>query len=340
MTAVLEAWKADPETVALDPSPSRDLARGFVRFLVTLFGDAGLVPLDSRWPEVRAAGAGLWRTYVPRHGDLARAVQEAGKRGDGDAPLDAAASDHGLFILDGERRLAVEPETWESQAAATLAAGRPQDLAPSVLLRAVLQDHLLGTTAHVVGGGEGAYLRQLAPVYRELGVDPPRRVPRLHATVVPAGMIPGSDLSAALEDPEAWIRTQAAARVPAGAQAAVDALRRETASRLDALAGGDAELSQLAGSARHKIEAQLGRLDEVLGRQARRDLYRDHPRLRHLGEFLQPRRGPQERGLSGGTLAFFFGPEAAVVILEAAASHLDRVDAGDIHHFALEAVRV
>jgi uncharacterized protein YllA (UPF0747 family) len=340
MTAVFEAWNVAPDTYALEPSPSRDLARGFTAFLLALFGEAGLVPLDSRWPEVRAAGAGLWDAYLPRHAELARAVLDAGTRAAGDAPLDAAAADHGLFILDGEHRLPVDPEVWEAQAAKALAAGRPQDLAPSVLLRAVLQDHLLGSAAHVVGRAEGAYLRQLAPVYAALGVEAPRRVQRLHATVVPAGMIPADDLNTALDDPEAWIGTLAASRIPADAREALNTLGRETASRLDAFAAdGDSERSQLAASARRKIEGQLARLDDALDRQARRALYREHPRLRNLGEFLHPRRGPQERGLSAAALAFFFGEEAAAVILEGADTHLERLEAGTVHHFVMEAGR-
>jgi uncharacterized protein YllA (UPF0747 family) len=341
MSAVFAEW-GDAGSFDLEPVPGRDLVHGFVRCLLDFFGKDGLVPLDSRWPELRAAGAPLWERYVPRHRQLARAVGKAGERlarEGGAAPLDAEAADFGLFLLDGEHRLPVDPGTWEA-AAATLAVGRPRDLAPSVLLRAVLQDHLLGTTVHVVGRAEAAYLRQLAPVYDALSVLPPLRASRLHATVLPAGTIPASEVAEALKDPDAWIRGRVAAYTPRWAEAHLAALGKETADRLDAVAaGGETDLAQLADAARRKIAAQLQRLHEALDRQARRDLYRDHPRLRHLGEFLHPRRGPQDRGLSGASLAFFFGPEAPAVILDAARSHLDRLESGHEHHFALEATR-
>ena len=50
---------------------------------------------------------------------------------------------------------------------------------------------------------------------------------------------------------------------------------------------------------RRKIDLELKRVEETLDRRGRRELYRQDPRLGHLPEFLRPRRGPQERGISG-----------------------------------------
>jgi uncharacterized protein YllA (UPF0747 family) len=323
-----------------NPAPGRSLplTDGFAGDLLSLFGEQGLVPLDSRWPEVRRAGEPLFRAYLDRHRDLARRVIAEGERlasSGSPAPLDAEAADHGIFPLAGEERLVIDPGTWEDQVRSRLTEGRADLLAPSVLLRAVLQDHLLGTAAQVVGTTEAAYLRQIDSVYRELGVVPPARTARLSMTLVPAGLAPAGERVDLVRDPEAWIARRAGGAVPEGV---VSGLRSSVAERLDSLlAGGDTqEMQEIVLSARRKIDSQLARIAETLERRARQALYREDPRFRHLPEFLRPRRREQDRGLSGATLRLLLGERAAPSLLAAARAHLDRLQEGARHHLILE----
>ena len=59
------------------------------------------------------------------------------------------------------------------------------------MLRSPVQDWLLRPAAVVAGPGELAYLRQLDPVYRELGIHRPPLVPRLFAWLLPSVLDPG-----------------------------------------------------------------------------------------------------------------------------------------------------
>ncbi len=324
-----------------------ELGDSFARGLLTWFGDRGLIPLDARWPEVRAGGERLWSRYLPRHSAIAGEVLAEGEAlaaGSGAPSLDAEAADHGLFLLEGDRRMEIDPDTWDAEVGARLEAGRAAELAPSVLLRAPLQDHLFGTVAHVVGKGEAAYLRQLAPVYQALLIPPPIRLPRLHATLVPEGLLPLERAAGILVDPESWLAERARERVPDRALRILGEARGGVADRLRDFAEASAEFQKdvgdLAESARRKIDGQLSRLEESLDRRARQDLYRDEPALRGLPEFLRPRREDQDRGLSGATLALAWGDEAPRRVLASARAHLDRLAEGTLHHFVLEGPRV
>jgi len=334
----LGPWAGHPGIGWPPPGEPAELSAVFGRFLLHAFGGRGLLPLDGRWAELRRAGAPLWERYVPRHHEVAQAVQERGAAlGGSEPPLDAAAGDHGLFLLEGEQRLPVDPETWEAEVRAALECGQPERLAPSVLLRCVLQDHLLGSAAHVVGHGEAAYLKQLEPVYERLEVRPPARVPRLRATLVPQGVLPEGDLEAAITDPEAWIAAQAGRRVPAEAAAALESVREAVEAGLGRLdrATGAKDVAQIADAARRKMLSQIHRVQETLDRRSRQDLYQEAPMLRNLSEFLRPRRGDQERGLSAALWTLLHRDAAPGVLLEAARTHLDAVAEGSLRHLAV-----
>jgi uncharacterized protein YllA (UPF0747 family) len=309
-------------------------------------GDRGLVPLDARWPEVRATGESLWRDYLPRHAALAAAVRaqgEALRRLGEPAPIDDDAAERGLFILEDDRRLAPDAPEWAAGVRALLDRGEAAQLAPSVLLRAVLQDRMFGTSAHVVGDAEAAYLKQLAPVFEALSVRPPVRVPRLRATVVPEGLAPLERIAEVCADPEAWLSEEARALIPAATARAIEDLRSDLAVRLGEIAASSTaflkDMGQLTESARAKMDAQAHRLEEALDRRARQRLYQERPMLRNLSEFLRPRRAPQERGLSAATLPLFLGESAPRAAMDTAHAHLARLDEGVLHHFVLEGNR-
>lgn len=316
-----------------------ELASAFARGLLSAFGEQGLLPLDGRWPELRSEAGSLWEQYLSRHQELAHDVAS---HGGGRAPLDAEAASHGLFILDGDVRRPIDPATWEADVARVLR-DEPGRLAPSVLLRAPLQDHLFGPAAHVVGATEAAYLEQLGPVYGALGIEEPLRVPRLGVTVLPKDLLSRTEWERAVRDPETVIAEQAGRKTPAQATA----LLTETRQRLDGvterlleLLGDEQESKEGLNTMRKKIDLELKRVLETLDRRGRRELYREDARWRHLTEFLRPRRGPQERGISGGMLPWVFGDDAPRVLGQAARDHLSAWREARTAPIVLEALRV
>jgi uncharacterized protein YllA (UPF0747 family) len=341
--AVFEGWgRSGPLLGRPRDGEPAEIAGGFIETLLAWFGNAGLVPLDARWPELREAGAPLWTRYAREHGALARGIGERGEAlaaAGRPVTFTGDATERGLFVLEGEARLDPDPDRWESAVRERLDAGRFGELAPSVLLRSLLQDRLFGSAAHVVGGAESAYLEQLAPVYEAFATPPPVRVPRLRAVLVPRGLLDPADRAAAIADPEAWLAGRARHHLDTRATAAVQSARDAVNRALESLAveaDGPRDLGDVAESARRKVDRELARVDEVLARRARQALYRDEPRFRNLPEFLRPRRGDQERGLSGASAALLLGDAAPERLLEAARRHLDRLEAGAWDLFYLE----
>lgn len=256
--------------------------------------------------------------------------------------LEGETLTHGLFALDGEHRLPIDPELWETQIGKRLERGEADRVAPSVLLRAVLQDHLFGSAAHVVGDAEAAYLEQLQPVYDGLAVRAPARPPRLRLTLTPRGFLKRKNVRKLIEEPEAWISERARRETPEEAVRVLESLHGSLEKDIRALQEsmpGHQELEQVAASALRRMKGQIGKLEEIVERRARKNLYKEDPQLRHLPEFLRPRREAQERGLSGATLGFFLGEEAPEILIECAEQHLDLLEAGEAHHFALEGTR-
>jgi uncharacterized protein YllA (UPF0747 family) len=344
---LLEDWGVPTRLVGgpVGEAPA-ELSLGFCRLLLAYFGEHGLLPLDGRWPEVRGGGREIWQRYLDRHEELAQAVQERGaelERRGLPAALDGEASAYGLFPLDGNRRLRIDPELWERQIGKRLKRGEWDRVAPSVLLRSVLQDHMFGSTAHVVGDAEASYLIQLRPVYEAMDVHPPARPPRFRGTIAPRSLLPHDRVEEIIADPEVWIAEMAGGEVSGRGLEALKAIRNAVEKELTTLAGsssGGKELEQAVKSAKRKMMAQVNRLDESLSRRARQKLYQDQPALRNLPEFLRPRRGNQERGLSGASFAFTFGAEAPNILLEATGEHVQRLEEGKLHHFVLESTRV
>ena len=104
-----------------------------------------------------------------------------------------------------------------------------------------------------------------------------------------------------------------------------------------AILGGD--LGEVVEASRRKIQGQISRLAEMVDRRARQRLYRQAPELRNLPEFVRPRRGLQERGLSGVSFPQLFGAAVTEALLEAADVHLHHLASGERRHLVLEASR-
>jgi uncharacterized protein YllA (UPF0747 family) len=328
-TEILATWGRTP-----DAAGTGDLGDAQSRWLLARFG-AELVVLDARWPEVRAAGRPLWERYLDRRAEVTTRLRERGAElaGDGSPPIADEAVEQALFLVREGRREAAAAEA--ALRAAVDAGG--EAVAPSVVLRAPLQDFLFAPAAQLVGRGEAAYLAQLDPLGELLDLPGPvARVPRLHLTVLPAGLVDPASLAEAVADPEAWVGERAAARVTDEAEARLREASAAVAESLGSLGGGGGDVGQLAASAARKIDHQIARVREALDRRARRSLYAEQPALRHLSEFLRPRRRPQDRGLSGDGVALLLGEAYPAAVLAAADAHLEQLATGPVSTFALE----
>jgi len=168
-TATLERAGADPSL--LDRARSLDGISGWgdraSAWALRLFAERGLVVVDARSRRLRSLGAPWFESYARRHAEItdALSVWSVARENDGwGAPIDGVARQSGLFTVEGQvrRKLTVDE----------LRQGRfdPENVAPSVLLRPLWQDALLGPEVAVLGPSELRYHGQLRPLYQALDV--------------------------------------------------------------------------------------------------------------------------------------------------------------------------
>jgi len=187
----LRAWEADLHA-------DLDLGQRAQAWLLRGLGERGLVVVDARSPRLRGLGADLFARYAEQHEGITPRLLEraAALRRDGwEPPLVDDALRSGLFRLENTRRDKLDPRDLASAVGST-------EVTPSVALRPVWQDALLGPLAAVLGPTEFAYHAQLAPLYEALEVHAAAPVPRPHLSLLPPG-IPWEVAAAA---PATWLR--------------------------------------------------------------------------------------------------------------------------------------
>jgi len=319
----------------------RDLGEVHTALLLALFGETGLVVVDPRLPEFRAAARPVIDRYLERHEALASAARAVGDQLEsalGRRPLNDVALESFVFAIEDGRRHKVAP-----QEASALPPSTP--LSPSVALRPIVQDAVLPTVAMACGPGELAYLAQLGPVFEGLGVTGACPVPRMGATWLPPAAVELIETSQV----EPWevvastdqvLRRHAEARIPSQLHRSLEELRVEVERRLASFAGDartlDPSFPQLVESARSKIDYQIGRLAEGLVGKARHRMEREHPAWLRLRYYLLPGDKLQERRLASLEPVAYRGARVVAELCDLAEVHAEALERGEWFHDLLE----
>jgi uncharacterized protein YllA (UPF0747 family) len=155
--------------------PNLSLADAFARALVALLGPRGLAVFLPYHPAAKRAAAPwvLKALSVTLPDGLTPVLVEAS------AGRDRLRSDGHRFVTrrSGEHFTGTE-------LAERVAAAAPERLSPNVLLRPVVEAALFPTVAYAAGPGELEYLRDAAPLYGALDVQPQTPVPRWSGVLV------------------------------------------------------------------------------------------------------------------------------------------------------------
>ena len=274
--------------------------------------------------EALLGAAGSWLESAAA-APLAQLLRE-GAAGLEDPPLAPELGERSLFHLARGRR---EPIVDPGPAALETLLSQGGHLAPNVVLRPVLQDHLLPNVATVCGPSEIRYRKQLGPIYAHLGVPEPLRPARFSAVLVPSLGCAGSDETAAYErasrDPAGFLDERVEALLPAELTEPLVSLRAririELASLEPGLSAFDKSLPQLVSSAAAKADYQFDRMIEGVRGKTRQRLQKRCPALASLIDFVRPRERPQERSLSWWTPLAIDGMETIDTLAVAARAH-------------------
>jgi len=205
-------------------------------------------------------------------------------------------------------------------------AEHPEKFSPNVLLRPVVEDHLLPTMAYVGGPAEVAYFAQVAVVYEKLLGRVTPVVPRFAATLVepriarllekyhlrPEELFCGADKCGPI---------LASRNLPLGMEASLqlarEKLEESIATMLAPLAQLDPTVAKAAEKSAAKMRYQLQRIQD---KAARAHLQRSLEMREHIQQItsaLYPGGHLQERQIAGISFLARYGPQLLLTLYDA-----------------------
>jgi len=319
----------------------------FAGLLSELFAEHGLVVLDPRTPAVSRLAAPILRFAVERHeavsAALAARASDLSRMGFAEQVHTRPEASLAFFhprgpagpryrlVRDGEGFATPEGHVSLGELLERLEAD-PLWFSTSALLRPVVQDALLPTTAYVGGPAEVSYFAQLPPLYSLFGLELPMIAPRARLRILDAparreldrlglrpedAEQPREELLARLSERLAGLPGRGALR-----QRLLASFERELDALSPLLAGLDPGLGKSVAKTRHTASFAV---EKLIGRVERTALARDRvtvERLDRLLAALQPDGKPQERVYSFPAFAARVGIRALVEALVQAAAPL------------------
>jgi bacillithiol synthase len=159
--------------------------------LVSSAARGEIILVDSLLPELRRAGAELFRGVAREMGAVDEAIRtrsgELERRGYAPQITADPNGDYKLFYSLDERFVREplsDPDRLES-----LATASPERVSTGALMRPLLQDSVFGPEIFIGGPAEVAYYAQLGRVYDHLGLPLPRVLLRAHVLAAPAKVL-------------------------------------------------------------------------------------------------------------------------------------------------------
>lgn len=303
--------------------PGATFGDAFARLFAHIFRDYGIILLDPSDAELHQVAASVYRAAIVGAADLDRELLERGRALESagyQQQVKVTPSSTLVFAIDGQARVPIHRANGDFtigqnklSAAEVLAriASEPEKFSANVLLRPVVQDHLLPTLAYVGGPAEVAYFAQAEVVYRELLGRVTPVLPRLHAFLIEPRierLLEKYRLGVAdtFQGIERLRERMAAGVLPNALEPRFAAAEQAVSTPLDEIVAELSKLDPTAAEAARKrvakIRYQLGRIRQRAGRseQGRCREIDHHASL--LGNALYPNKNLQEREIAGISL--------------------------------------
>jgi len=313
-------------------SPGRGWAESFARFMATFVAPLGALVFDPADPEAKALALPVFEREIDLQGATARAARSRGEelvaRGY-HAQIAREGNELNLFWHgeDGRQPIRVEEggtlrltgtgSTWTADRLKEAVRERPEEASPGVLLRPIVQDHLLPTAAYVGGPAEVAYWAQVFPVYDAFGMSPPAIAPRSGATLLEPRIERtllkfGIGWERLAGDPEVVIRDTMKALLPEDFRelfAREQGAWRESFRRVEEkVASFDPSLRPAVTNAETRLVREIETLEKKLLSVWKRREEESVTKIRRARESLFPHGGLQERVCSPLGFAARHGP--------------------------------
>ncbi|MDF2726072.1 MAG: bacillithiol biosynthesis cysteine-adding enzyme BshC [Paenibacillus sp.] len=178
---------------------SNTLTEQFAKTLAWLFGEYGLILLDSDDPNIRALESAMFEQIATKQDELGASVMAGKSRLEAlgyAAQVELSANQSHLFVFhEGERLLLQRNDDGtfsDRRRKVTLTVGQltelavqsPDKLSNNVVSRPLMQDYLLPVLTVVLGPSEIAYWGLLRGAFEQFGLQMPILVPRYEFTLL------------------------------------------------------------------------------------------------------------------------------------------------------------
>jgi bacillithiol biosynthesis cysteine-adding enzyme BshC len=331
-----------------DLEGAENLSRWFCRQMLHLFGEQGLVVLESGHLPYKELARPLWVRVLEDPLALTEGVRQAGEELSlqGYRPVLFKEKRRApFFLIEGGRRLPVFFERGSFRVGdrhytplelRSRLDEKPEEFSPGVNLRPLLQDSLLPTAAYVGGPTELAYFLQVIPGYHWAEIPPPALVLRAGVTLVEPSVrkllqrrgIKAADLRKGIDKVfDAAVREENkladAARWEKLRLGSLRPLERFASS----LPAAEKEVADLAGRTKGKVDFLLRELEKKSVASLRRRSELLQGQLTRARDRLFPGGALQERVLSPCYFLNRHGPELVDLLAQGLPTDFTR------HHF-------
>jgi bacillithiol biosynthesis cysteine-adding enzyme BshC len=316
--------------------PGETLGSAFARLFSALFGEFGVVLMDPSDADLHSIAHPIYAAAIERAHEIDEALLARGKELESAGyhqQVKVTPSSTLLFAMkDGARipvhrrvngsdatsEFLIKDEKFSKEQMLRRIADKPDDFSPNVLLRPIVQDHLLPTLAYTGGSAEVAYFAQVGVVYEKLLGKVTPILPRFSATVVEPKAKSlleryHLELTDAFRGEDALREKAAASTLPDELQGAFDraaqSLEQSFSNVKDALTRLDKTLVEAADNAASKMQHQL---ESLRARAARAELRQSEVIGRHaqqLSNSLFPNKVLQEREIGAVYFLARYGVE-------------------------------
>ncbi|UKS30286.1 bacillithiol biosynthesis cysteine-adding enzyme BshC [Paenibacillus sp. HWE-109] len=174
------------------------LSDAFARWMAVIFGEYGLVLIDSDEPALRALESSMFEQIVLQNEALTASLlksQDEVKQAGYQVQADVAEDGANIFVFAGGQRLLLRREgefftdkkndfQYTKEQLHDIAVTTPEQLSNNVMSRPLMQEFLFPVLATVLGPGEIAYWALTKQAFEQFGMKMPIIVPRLEFTLI------------------------------------------------------------------------------------------------------------------------------------------------------------
>jgi bacillithiol biosynthesis cysteine-adding enzyme BshC len=311
--------------------PEATVAAAFAGAMAELLAPAGIVCFDGSHPAAKRVAAPLILRALERAAeiddDLERQSEALGDSartsgvvlGDGAAlvMLEGGQGRDRLVAADGGFVTRRAKERFDLAALRRIAENEPTRLSPNVLLRPVIESALLPTVAYLGGPAELRYLTLTPPIYRRLGVEPQRPLPRWSGVLVEPRVDRilekfGIELEELLAPAGALESRLVRSQLPPEATAALESIRSAVEVGYEALERSAAEIDPTlvrpVQGVRHQALSGAQDIERKLVHHLKRRQETELSQIARARTAVYPRGKPQERVLTAAPFLARYGP--------------------------------